>query len=185
MKRILKIKYLAQYILIIAGVIIAVFPQIIKWIFYSVGAFAILYSIIRFSYSKKKNKGTFPLYKLIAGLIIGIGSIIVPSFLELGIPIFAGAFIMINGFEKFMNAFEKRKEGNDWIVPLVMGIIYSLFSFYIIANPDDVTETVSRIIGVILIIIGISKLVGKLTESQKRKNDTSGVLEVKNYKVDD
>ena len=92
---------------------------------------------------------------------------------------------MINGFEKFVNAFEKRKEKNEWIPSLVMGIIYTLFSFYILARPDDVTDTISRIIGVILIIIGISKLVGKLTDNQKRQENTPSVLEVKNYKVDD
>ena len=48
MKKIIDLKNVSQYTAIIIGIILAAFPQIVKWIFYSTGAFIIIFNIAKY-----------------------------------------------------------------------------------------------------------------------------------------
>ena len=184
MKKILKLKYIAEYALIVVGVILSAFPQIVKWIFYLSGGLIILFNIIRYLiYRNKKNP--YSMIKMIFYVIIGGGLIILPTFLEIGIPLVAGSFIMMNGFERFVNAFMVRNQEKKWVLPLVVGIIYFFFGFYVLAEYKHISETIIRVIGVFLVVIGIAKQINKINDNKSEADKTPKVLEVNSYKVDD
>jgi len=180
MKKIIDLKNVSQYTAIIIGIILAAFPQIVKWIFYSTGAFIIIFNIAKYFILRNKEKH-YSLFKMFMYSMFGALLILVPAFLEIGIPLVAGAFIFMNGFERLVNAFSLRKDENKWVIPLVVGILFTGFGFYVLANYKKVTEMIIRIIGVIIIVIGISKQFGKKSDSDK----PAEVLEVNNFKVKD
>ena len=120
--------------------------------------------------------------KLIFGIIIGTLIIILPNFLSLGIPIVAGAFILVNGIERLIKAFEIRKGGYKWCIPAVAGVIFSVFGIYILANPKEISLTICRLIGVAILIIGIYKLAASLLSN--KSNNNSDVIDIDDYKVD-
>ena len=157
MKKIFNIRYTSLYLLIVSGLILAFFPDIISYIFYILGSSVIVYYIIKFIMSCVNEKN-YKLHELIFGIIIGTLIIILPNFLSLGIPIVAGAFILVNGIERLIKAFEIRKGGYKWCIPAVAGVIFSVFGIYILANPKEISLTICRLIGVAILIIGIIAL---------------------------
>ena len=96
MKKIIDLKNVSQYTAIIIGIILAAFPQIVKWIFYSTGAFIIIFNIAKYFILRNKEKH-YSLFKMFMYSMFGALLILVPAFLEIGIPLVAGAFIFMNG----------------------------------------------------------------------------------------
>ena len=181
MKKIFNIRYTSLYLLIVSGLILAFFPDIISYIFYILGSSVIVYYIIKFIMSCVNEKN-YKLHELIFGIIIGTLIIILPNFLSLGIPIVAGAFILVNGIERLIKAFGIRKGGYKWCIPAVAGVIFSVFGIYILANPKEISLTICRLIGVAILIIGIYKLAASLLSN--KSNNNSDVIDIDDYKVD-
>ena len=116
---------------------------------------------------------------------MGIIVIALPEFLTFGIPLVIGSLILINGVERIFSSMQYKKSGKSWYITLALGIAFSLFGLYLIINPVRTTSTISRIIGITLLFLGVYRLLISLKESKSNGNKIDSVIDVDNFKVDD
>ncbi len=127
---------------------------------YILGAVCIgtgIYEIVR--YFKLGFVGLFFRYDLALGIfsiLAGILLVIHPLGAAAFLPIVAGIYIVMGSIFDIQVSVEMRRIGiGNWVLSLVLGIIGTIFAFFLILNPFDG-------ISVLMIYIGISLIIGSI-----------------------
>lgn len=129
--------------------------------------FIIIYLVSDFKYNLKKNK-------LVIGIvlaIVGILFFVLYSIIVSVIPTVIGVLIFINGLTKLQTALDARrinKDNSSWMI--IVAAVVILVGALAIFNPFGVSGFILRILGIFLIISGITDLVNFSILNKKIKN---------------
>lgn len=167
---------LIAILFILLGSVLVVNPLgTTKTICYTIGSiilgagiiFIIIYLVSDYKDNLKKNK-------LVIGIvlaIIGILFFVLYSVIVSVIPTIIGILIFINGLTKLQTAFDARrinKENSSWM--LIVAAVVILIGAFAVFNPFKASGLVLRILGICLIISGITDLVSYMALNKKIKN---------------
>ena len=147
--------------MLVLGVLTIIWPRISAVaVCYILGAVCIgtgIYEIVR--YFKLGFIGLFFRYDLALGIfsiLAGILLVIHPLGAATFLPIVAGIYIVMGSIFDIQVSVEMRRIGiGNWVLSLVLGIIGTIFAFFLILNPFDG-------ISVLMIYIGISLIIGSI-----------------------
>lgn len=186
MKNLKTTEYSKGILLIIAGIIIACFPQFLSGAFTIVGALIIIYNVIIMIYGIFKNLAALSIPKAIAGILFGIFIIILPNAISYGLPLIIGIFALVSGFDKFFRALELKKNRGLWIIQAAIGMMFILCGIGFIFNLSHTSKNMRIIIGILIIIGGIGSLISTYKNSEYySKNSTSSIVDIDSYSVSD
>ncbi|MEA3496072.1 MAG: DUF308 domain-containing protein [Bacteroidota bacterium] len=145
-------------IAIILGITILGNPDItllfiIKYLGLSLGITGII--VVASNYSKRdSNNGTFWIWEGILNIIIGIFIFIFPKFFVSVFTAIIGIGIIIVGLLFLFYYFSTKKHlANKWIY-LISSILFTILGIIVLFNPFEAAQTISIIIGLVLIAIG-------------------------------
>lgn len=149
---------------IIIGTILLFLPQLtgliaVRLIAIILLAFAINY-LFKYYQAKKNNYNGYGY--LISGIIaLGFGLYIwiFPQYIISFIPFIVGIILLINGIVAIPLAIDLVKEGNMWITALLTSGLPLLAGIFLMFNPYGVANFAIRILGLILLVNGITNLV--------------------------
>lgn len=147
--------------MLVLGVLTIIWPRISAVaVCYILGAVCIgtgIYEIVR--YFKLGFVGLFFRYDLALGIfsiLAGILLVIHPLGAAAFLPIVAGIYIVMGSIFDIQVSVEMRRTGiGNWVLSLVLGIMGTIFAFFLILNPFDG-------ISVLMIYIGISLIIGSI-----------------------
>ncbi|MBP3249306.1 MAG: DUF308 domain-containing protein [Ruminococcus sp.] len=173
--------YTKGVLLIVAGLLIAFFPGLISGIFYTIGGIILAFSIVSLIAGIGAFGGKIFGGGSIAGIIIGIVIISLPSLVHIGIPLIAGVVFASTGLERLFTAIQAKKLGKNWIISLVAAIVLLLIGGTLMFHPVK-TGTAARILlGAALVGVGVFN---SFVDS-KNSSDTGGIIDVDSYTVKD
>lgn len=149
-------------IYIILGFLLLIWPgRFLTWGCYALGVVVLLYGMSRIiAYMANKDLVSYLNVDLVVGIIvaaIGLFLLLRPGVFISILPIVFGLFIIFNGIVKLQNAFDlKRLNYEKWWSIFIMSGISVLLGLFIIWNPFKAAAMTARIIGIVLIVEGIS-----------------------------
>ena len=167
---------LIAILFILLGLVLAINPLgVTRTICYTIGSiilcagvvFIIIYLVSDYKDNINKNK----LVIGIALTIIGILFFILYRLIVSVIPTVIGVLIFINGLTKLQTALDARRINKDkslWMI--IMAIVVILAGAFAIINPFGVSGLVLRVLGVILMISGITDLVSFVILNKRIKD---------------
>lgn len=173
MKKILSNGIVSSLILIIFGVILMLKPgstltvvcTIIGWGLIVAGVVGIVLLIIgskkgNNSDNTKKSKGAIALsiVKSVVAIVLGIILLTKSETIVSILPYIIGVLIIVNGAVNAIQAIIHRKESKGWIVTLICGIVTVIWGILIVANPFGAAASVVFMIGLSLVVDGLSNL---------------------------
>lgn len=153
----LKTNIASSIFLLILGLILLIKPDtVISVIAYIIGFMLLIFSISNFlRYFKEKDNGIylgFAILLLVASLFIIFKYEMIVSI----IPFILGVFVIINSSLKVPYILElKTINNNKYINLLVSTILSIIIGLFLIFNPFSSTLTITRIIGIFIIIYSI------------------------------
>lgn len=153
----LKTNIASSIFLLILGLILLIKPDtVISVIAYIIGFMLLIFSISNFlRYFKEKDNGIylgFAILLLVASLFIIFKYEMIVSI----IPFILGVFVIINSSLKIPYILElKTINNNKYINLLVSTILSIIIGLFLIFNPFSSTLTITRIIGIFIIIYSI------------------------------
>lgn len=149
---------------IVLGLILLFFPTVsTKLICLVIGAAALITGIIRLvKYFRNNADGVFMRTGFISGFLlcsIGLFFIWKPLLITSILPFIIGLVICFNGLIKLQSAFELRRAYYDkWIISLIIAIVTLVLGLLLIFNPFSGVKLAVMMIGIALIIDGITNL---------------------------
>jgi len=150
---------------VVLGILLVIFPDKVANIAgYIAGALGIGFGVTKiigyFSKSPEKNVTVFGLTIGILFALAGIYIITRPHIVSNFIVSVFGVIIMVDGISKMKNALNLKKSGmKNYLAIFITAVVELVLGIVFIINPGLGLHTMLRIIGVVLIIAGISNLV--------------------------
>lgn len=123
--------------------------------------------IIRFLISKDQSE----IYRndLVVGILLVILGVVFVVFVSVIIMVL-GISVSISGLSKLQSSLEvKRMEEKNWVVFLVLAFINIALGLYLTFYPLKATNTMLRIVGICILISGVTDFIGKMYVSKKMK----------------
>ena len=168
----------------ILGLILLVAPgTAVSFVFNSIGLVCIvigIFNVIRYSNLDAKSAvSSNALASGIVWIIIGLAVILFRGTLISILPIFFGAIILLGGISKLQGAFAfKRMNARRWYIELIFAAISIVFGALILFNPFSTAMLLMRIIGLALLIEGLSDIIS-FSALQKKKTEYFIEVEMK------
>ncbi len=187
LKKMFTLSIFSSIILIVIGLLLFLKPEgALKTLAYVIGGLIIVFGIfgvIRFSKSEKKGFNfdlVYAILSFIAGLIIIINYETLMSI----IPIVLGIWIVINSAIKIQYSFIiKDGSSNKWKATLVMSLITLICGIILLFNPFEIVKTVTRVVGLFIIVYAVIDLVESFMLKTKQNNvQTAEIVVVDNPK---
>lgn len=162
MKKILKSTLITALVLIALGIYMVLSPgaalsNIIKVIGIAIivaGAVTVLLYVL--------NKEGNSLTTLAAGIILvvaGIVFLVKPGAIEKIFPTVVGILVIVNGVLNLIASLKARKAGAPvWIVGLILSVLTVALGIMILTQPLFLMNQIVRIVGIVLIVMGVSSL---------------------------
>jgi len=101
----------------------------------------------------------------IAEIVLGIIAIGAPVVMTLVSAVFFGWLLLVGGILSAGHAFV-RKQWRGFFLDLVIGILYVVAGFMIIANPGEAAASLTLLIAMFLLMSGIFRIYVALTETE-------------------
>ena len=167
---------LIAIVFILLGTVLVINPLgTTRTICYSIGSiilgagivFIIIYLVSDYKDNIKKNKLVIGIVLAIIGILFFVLYRLVVSV----IPTVIGVLIFINGLTKLQTALDARRINKDkslWMI--IMAVVVILVGAFAIINPFGVSGLVLRVLGIILMISGITDLVSFIILNKKIKD---------------
>ena len=167
---------LIAIVFILLGTVLVINPLgTTRTICYSIGSiilgagivFIIIYLVSDYKDNIKKNKLVIGIVLTIIGILFFVLYRLVVSV----IPTVIGVLIFINGLTKLQTALDARRINKDkslWMI--IMAVVVILVGAFAIINPFGVSGLVLRVLGIILMISGITDLVSFIILNKKIKD---------------
>ncbi len=111
--------------------------------------------------NKREVQGKMLLPISIIDLLFGLFLLFSPIFklsLIVMAPFYFGTWALVRGFTLAYSSYSKRKELSHWVFQCIIGVVYVLSGFFFFANPLISSIAMIGVIGMMLIIMGISTL---------------------------
>lgn len=203
MKQMLKNYSLGALACIVLGVALLINPQIITDVLsVAIGVIMIVWAavgIIGFIASRSSDsRGGVSVFSLIGHIImIGIGIFILtnPGFILYTLMLTLGVYLLFSGITKLTAAINIRRQtaDNGWKLPLVTAAATTLLGIVMCISPTFISDSIMRLIGIILVVAGasnfisgasVSSVVKKTSRGSKTTADGKKIIDVKDYKDD-
>lgn len=173
-------KYLNESILLsilfgVIGIILIIWPETSLDTFaYIIGGSLIVYGTYNFidSFTINPIFGLSQMITSILSFIFGASIFFNTSIFESLIPIVLGMFFIINGSFKARMSFVLKKIDNSWVLSLVTSIIMIICGIILILNPISTAIMITSIIGIILLVYGISDIIDMFIIKSRIKDFT-------------
>ena len=142
-----------------------------------VGSFILFIGIINAIKCYKRNEINFSSMSFILSiLIIAVGIFVIcsPLIVTQALTIMMGIIMTIIGVNKVTYAILLKKQTfHIWLFSLILGILITIFGLTILFNPFS-NIIITKIIGIILIVIAVSDLINLLII----KKESKGIIEL-------
>lgn len=167
---------LIAILFILLGLVLAINPLgVTRTICFTIGSiilgtgvvFIIVYLVSDFKDNIKKNKLVIGIILLILGIVFFVAYRVIMT----GIPTVLGVMIFINGLGKLQTALDARRINKDkslWLIIVAIAII--LLGAFLVFNPLGASKLALRVIGIFLMISGITDIVSFVILNKKIKN---------------
>ena len=149
---------------VLLGIAMIIWPDILaRLVCYSFGSLLIIYglAIVIGNFSDKGNSGFYG-FSMINGLIsagIGIFFIVKYNILVSSIGFVMGLIIVIDSFVKFQKALDLHRSGYSlWWLALIFSFLTIGLGVLVIVNPFETSLGIARLVGICLILIGVSDI---------------------------
>ena len=163
-------------ICVIIGVIDLVNPEkMLNIIAYAIGISAIVCGIIFvIMYMVRDVRYNINNNDFLSGIVAAvIGVMILVKWQELMalVPMILGVFIIVSGCIKLQDCIDLKKLGNSaYPVMLILALVFIIFGAILVANPFESEVLLMRLIGVSLIISGMTDIFASIFFDSIRKN---------------
>ncbi len=154
--------YMMAILGILAGLLLVIFPQqSVDVVTYAIGAISLVYGVMKIV-SFFRNRGVSFLFvgELILGIVllgIGIFSFTNPGGIFAFLPILLGIIVLIEGISKIQRGIVlKRYNYSRWVAALLIGVCIAVLGMVLIFNPFGALVVTVRILGVILMVDGVT-----------------------------
>jgi uncharacterized membrane protein HdeD (DUF308 family) len=175
--------YLKGILVFIAGFIFTFFPHAPSKLFYIVGVAIILYNSVLLV-MEILNVLPNVMSDRITGFIVGIIIMICPKLLAFGIPCIVGIFLIVAGGNGISNAVAISKgNGGNWLGRMLVSIGMCILGIVFIFNPFGTSVVFTRIIGVLLMVVGAAMIFTVYYHTKNAPPDS--VIDVNNFSVKD
>ena len=175
--------YAVSVIYIIVGLIMLLNPNFVSdAVNYVIGILIIIYGVIySISLYQKRDVEIYGKFDFVAGIVcisFGLFLIFNPDMLVSLIPFCTGIILLMDAIRFIVNSFKLKKHGfSSWIINLVVGLVFLVFSIFIVIKAKDISLLLLRFIGAFLIV---DALLDFFTEIRFRKLEKKNV---KKYEV--
>ena len=166
-----KIKPTAAFyglICMIIGIIDLVNPErMLNIIAYALGISAIIggliFVIMYLARDVKHNLGNNDFLNGVVSIVVGIVILLKWKELMAIVPIVLGVLIIVSGCIKLQDSIDLKKLGHPmFTLMLIMALVFIIFGAVLVANPFESEILLLRLIGVALIIAGMTDLVASV-----------------------
>lgn len=169
---------------VVIGLIMLINPKFVcDAINYIIGFAILIFGIIYLINLYNKYRNEINKISFLAGILcmsFGIFLILNTSLLISMIPFCSGVIITLDSIYQFKNSIELKKYGNDkWWINLLVAILFLSFAIYIMANAQNVTYLVIRIIGIILLLDAFMDIYSYLKLKSLKKDFEKSIVVVK------
>lgn len=134
----------------------------------AMGAVALLRYFIRTKTDPNNASG------LISGVILVLAGVFVmvrPDFIPKVIAFVFGAYMLISGITNIQGAFALKKNNSTrWIKAMVSAVLTTLAGLMLVINPILLSDVTFRLMGVCLLISGMSNIGGTLLTGRNKKD---------------
>lgn len=134
----------------------------------AMGAVALLRYFIRTKTDPNNASG------LISGVILVLAGVFVmvrPDFIPKVIAFVFGAYMLISGITNIQGAFALKKNNSTrWIKAMVSAVLTTLAGLMLVINPILLADVTFRLMGVCLLISGMSNIGGTLLTGRNKQN---------------
>lgn len=134
----------------------------------AMGAVALLRYFIRTKTDPNNASG------LISGVILVLAGVFVmvrPDFIPKVIAFVFGAYMLISGITNIQGAFALKKNNSTrWTKALVIAVLTTLAGLMLVINPILLADVTSRLMGVCLLISGMSNISGTLLTGRNKQD---------------
>src|SRR5262245_36956466 len=108
-----------------------------------------------------KSAAGFSIGLAVLMIVVGFVAIAMPTAAGLGVSLFVGWLMVFGGVIYLAYAFAGMGFGG-FVWRFLIGLLYTFGGFYVIANPGIALESLTLVVGVIIIAEGILQLIGYL-----------------------
>lgn len=187
LRKMFTLSIFSSIILIVIGLLLFLKPDgALKTLAYVIGGLILVFGIFgvaRFSKSEKKGLNfdlVYAILSFIAGLIIIVNYETLMSI----IPIVLGIWIIINSAIKIQYSFYiKSDNSKKWVATLVMSLITLICGMILLFNPFEIVKTVTRVVGLFIIIYAVIDLIESFMLKTKNNVKTAEVVVVDNTDI--
>lgn len=172
--------YSKATLLIISGIIIAFFPDIIFGTVSIIGGIVLAVSIISLI-MKLLSGGMFFIGGNIVGIIAGIAIMLLPSLIKNGVPIAIGLFMIITGTERIVRAVKNSGGRNYKLINGISGGITLLLGIFIMSHSNGIGSLLGIITGIALIGMGALNVWSERNPSVK----SDEIIDIDSYNISD
>ena len=158
MKKKINFIFIKILLILIVGILAIITPKDKINFFHLILYFEMsLYGIIQIIiFLKRKKFSYFNLFFVLINLIMSMLIILTPTFYVKALPIIIGLYILLIGIARLMTIFIYHKIPESKINILINSLIHFIFSLILIFNSSNNLKTITTIIGVYLILLGLS-----------------------------
>ncbi len=171
--------YFKEIFIISIGLVLLFVPDILSKVFSLIGIGVIAVSIINAFFG---TKGADRVFKCIGGVILGFLITLIPSFIEVGIPMIIGFIMLMSGLGKIITALTVKKSSGG-SASLVFGIILAVAGAVFIFSPLTLTSLIKRLLAGALIAYGIISIIVKYNKGGKNSSGGGNVIDIDSYTV--
>ena len=184
LKKLKRSAYFVSIVYIIMGLIMLLNPLFVRSaVNYIMGIIAILYGLVyTIGIYQKKDTEFYSKFDLLGGILcisFGFFLIVNHDILLSLIPFCSGVILFMDAITLIIRSFNLKKFGfNRWYINLIIGIIFLVFSIYIIVNAKNITDLLIRIIGGFLITDAVIDFIITIILSKRTEQEIK-VIETK------
>lgn len=172
--------YFKEIFIICIGLVILFVPDILSKVFSLIGIAVIAISIISAVFGAK---GTDRIIKCVGGVLIGFLITLIPSFIEVGIPVAIGFIMLISGLGRIFDALAQKKTSGGSNAGLIFGIILSVLGAVFIFSPLTLTALIKRLLAGALIAYGIISIIVKYLSGGRNNSGSGNVIDINSYTI--
>ncbi len=160
-------------VLMIAGIMVMILPSLLGALITTIGVVIVLIAVFDLLVRNDIGRG-------VSGSITGLLIIMIPHFIEFGIPLAIAIILIANGVKLISSSFTMKLGSAREIAKLVIGAVLILLSLLLLTHHSEFNSLVKRIVGGVLILVGILRLIPGfvVTDPKKPRKHGSDVIDV-------
>ena len=154
-------------VMIIAGVLLAIFPIVASDIFVTVfGIGMLVWGIVKIIVFLTNRRNSLMAFDFGSGILFALFGLILllnPKGMTSFALMMVGVSVLIDGIFKIQSGFAARRSGvSGWRYAMIPAVLSAIGGVLIIFNPFGAVKLLVRVIGIVVIISGISNLASAL-----------------------